>query len=61
MALAFTLQAEISTTKNMGFVYTKKKDEKDEKTINVVEYVDRMFNQQKKEEQVEQPKIESTK
>ena len=45
----------------MGFVYTKKKDEKDEKTINVVEYVDRMFNQQKKEEAVEQPKIESTK
>ena len=45
----------------MGIIYTKKKDDKDEKTFNAIEYVDRMFNQQKKEEQVEQPKIESTK
>lgn len=47
----------------MGYVYTKKEEtRKDEKTINVEEYVNRMFNQQAKQEQEsEAPKIESTK
>lgn len=47
----------------MGFVYTKKeKQEDDGKTLNVMEYVNRMFNQQaKKEVPAEAPKIESTK
>lgn len=46
----------------MGYVYTKKKEEKDDKTFNAMEYVDRMFNQQvNQEKEAESPKIESTK
>lgn len=44
----------------MALVYTKKTEVRDEKTFNVEEYVNRMFNQQKKEVLIEQPKIEST-
>lgn len=44
----------------MAIVYTKKNEERSEKTFNAEEYVNRMFNQQKKEVLIEQPKIEST-
>lgn len=47
----------------MGYVYIKKEEEKkDGKTINVVEYVNRMFNQQaNQQKEADQPRTESPK